>query len=98
MGKIASLYTSKIYLTNDNPRCENEVDIINNILEGINDKNKVNIIYNRKDAIQNAIQDIKKNIYDVLLIMGKGSEKYQEIYNKKIFFSDKDTVLKYINF
>jgi UDP-N-acetylmuramoyl-L-alanyl-D-glutamate--2,6-diaminopimelate ligase len=51
-------------------------------------------IYNREEAINYAINLLDEN--DVLLILGKGHERYQEIGNRKIYFSDKVIVNKYI--
>ena len=90
MGTIAYKGADKIYLTNDNPRYEDEMDIINDILKGMENNDKVTIITNRESAIKEAINDLKKD--DILLILGKGHEDYQIIKNKKIHLSDKEIV------
>ena len=56
-------------------------------------KKNYKIILKRKKAIKKCIQKLKKD--DILLLLGKGHEEYQVIKNKKIFFSDKEEVLKY---
>ncbi|MCQ2646935.1 UDP-N-acetylmuramoyl-L-alanyl-D-glutamate--2,6-diaminopimelate ligase, partial [Helicobacter pylori] len=75
MGAIASCYAHQIILTSDNPRSENEEDIIKDILKGINDSSKVIIEKDRKKAILNALENLKDD--EVLLILGKGDENIQ---------------------
>ena len=93
MGKIASDLSDFVIFTNDNPRNEKPDKIINDIIEDIS-KHNYQIIKNRKKAIKKGIQKLKEN--DILLVLGKGHEEYQIIKNKKRYFSDKKTVLKYI--
>lgn len=90
MGEIASRYADRIYLTNDNPRFESETKIIEDILEGIENKDKVIINKDRKEAINLAVSNLKKG--DILLILGKGHEDYQIIKDKKIHLSDREIV------
>ncbi|WP_407918722.1 glutamate ligase domain-containing protein, partial [Helicobacter pylori] len=93
MGAIASYYAHKIILTSDNPRSENEEDIIKDILKGINDSSKVVIEKDRKKAILNALENLKDD--EVLLILGKGDENIQIFKDKTIFFSDQEVVKDY---
>ncbi|WQS35747.1 UDP-N-acetylmuramoyl-L-alanyl-D-glutamate--2,6-diaminopimelate ligase [Helicobacter pylori] len=93
MGAIASCYAHKIILTSDNPRSENEEDIIKDILRGINDSSKVIIEKDRKKAILNALENLKDD--EVLLILGKGDESTQIFKDKTIFFSDQEVVKSY---
>ncbi len=90
MGKIADLFTDKIYLTDDNPRLEKSSKIRTDIKKGIK-KQKVLEISNRAKAIRKAIKHL--NTGEILLVAGKGHEKVQEIGLKKIFFSDKHIIL-----
>ena len=85
MGNIASIYSDKVIITNDNPRTENEDDIISDIVSGIKIDN-YEIVKNRKDAIIKGVSYLDKN--DILLILGKGHEDYQIIGNEKKHFSD----------
>jgi UDP-N-acetylmuramoyl-L-alanyl-D-glutamate--2,6-diaminopimelate ligase len=94
MGKVASKFADFIIITNDNPRCENPIDIANDIKKGINITHK--IILNRKEAIKEALK-IAKN-FDVVLILGKGDEKFIEFCNKKVPFNDKEIVLELLKF
>jgi len=93
MGKIAASYCDKIYLTDDNPRKENPKKIREDIKKGIL-KKKYEEISNRKLAIGLAIEQLKTG--QILLVSGKGHEKTQEFLNKKIYFSDKQEILKSI--
>lgn len=85
MGNIASIYSDKVIITNDNPRTENEDDIISDIVSEIKTDN-YEIVKNRKDAIIKGVSYLDKN--DILLILGKGHEDYQIIGNEKKHFSD----------
>ena len=89
MASIACQYSDTVLLTSDNPRDEDPLDILNDMENGINEDeaDKVLIIEDRKQAIKTAIKMAREN--DVVLIAGKGHEKYQEIKGKKIPFDDK---------
>ncbi|MGB7401945.1 MAG: cyanophycin synthetase, partial [Arcobacter sp.] len=94
MGKIAQNYAKHIIVTSDNPRFEDPDLIINDILEGINDKSKVEVEINRKLAIKKAIELFEEN--SVILVLGKGDEEYQIIYDQKLPFSDKEVIKSYL--
>ena len=93
MGRIAASYCDKIYLTDDNPRKENPKKIREEIKKGIF-KTNYEEIPNRKLAINLAIEQLETG--QILLVAGKGHEKTQEFSNKKIYFSDKQEILKSI--
>ena len=95
MGKIASKYSNRIYLTDDNPRNENPLKIRKDIKEGIK-KIKIKELPNRKKAIHEAI--MKLTTGELLLVAGKGHEKIQDYGRKKIFFSDREVILKSIKY
>lgn len=88
MGSIAESLSDQIVLTNDNPRTESPEQIVENILEGINDKSQVTIKYDRSDAITNTFLNASKN--DVILIAGKGHETTQQIGSTLSPFSDRE--------
>lgn len=96
MGKIASNYAKNIIVTSDNPRFEDPDAIIEDICKGITNKDNLYVEVNRKEAIRIAIEMGKKNPSSVVLILGKGDEPYQIIYDKKLPLVDKDEVLKHI--
>jgi UDP-N-acetylmuramoyl-L-alanyl-D-glutamate--2,6-diaminopimelate ligase len=93
MARIATELSTKAIFTSDNPRFEKPMDIINDMLQGLDNFN-YEIEENREEAIKKGIQMLKEN--DILLILGKGHETYQIIGDKKIDFDDKEKVLNII--
>lgn len=93
MGGIADELSDEIYVTSDNPRSENPLEIINEILSGIKRENP-NVIEDREAAIKSAICNSDENA--VILIAGKGHEDYQLINGVKHHFSDKEMAIKYL--
>jgi len=92
MGEVADKYAKYIILTNDNPRCENPQEILEEIAKGI--KNiPFEIIENRKEAIKKAI-NLQNDEY--VMILGKGDEKFMKFCDKEILFSDREIVLECI--
>ena len=89
MGKAAEIADS-IILTSDNPRDENPEMIIEAILSGVTQKEKVSIIVDRQDAIKEAVERCKNE--EVVIIAGRGHESYQEINGKFLPFKDADLV------
>jgi UDP-N-acetylmuramoyl-L-alanyl-D-glutamate--2,6-diaminopimelate ligase len=94
MGEAADNLADYIILTSDNPRCENPVNIINDIKKGIK-KTPFEIIIDRTEAIKRAVEF--SDNFDAVLILGKGDEKYMEFCDKKTLFSDKKEILKYLH-
>ncbi|MEL0232451.1 MAG: UDP-N-acetylmuramoyl-L-alanyl-D-glutamate--2,6-diaminopimelate ligase, partial [Hyphomicrobiales bacterium] len=76
-----------IYLTDDNPRSEDPSKIRNELMQT---SEKFIEISDRAEAIAHAIS--KLSINDNLLICGKGHERYIQYEDKRVFFSDHDTV------
>lgn len=93
MGELASKYCKKIFLTNDNPRFEDEKSILEDIASGIKNKDILDITPNRKEAIKKAYESMNKD-KDVLLILGKGDESFELLKGKKIIQKDKDIIKK----
>ncbi len=89
MGALASSLSDIVIVTTDNPRNENPDMIIDDILRG-NDNENVIRITDRKSAIEYALSIAKAN--DIVAILGKGAENYQEIKGIKIHFSDYEVV------
>lgn len=96
MGRVAQNYTQHIFLTSDNPRFEDPDKITNDILEGMENPDDIIVEQNRSKAIQNAIDLSKAIPNSVVLILGKGDEEYQIIYDQKVPLSDKNIVQKYL--
>ncbi len=89
IGKIASELSDYVYLTSDNPRSEDPIEIIKDIESGI-EKSNYEIIVNRFDAIKKSIKNRKAN--DIILIAGKGHEDYQILKDKVIHFDEKEII------
>jgi len=87
MGIVAQRYGKKIFITTDNPRSEDPEEIIKDILSGMVKKDNIFPIIDRKEAITKAIKEATED--DIILILGKGDEEYQEINGKKIPFDDR---------
>ncbi len=88
MGKTASELADVCYVTSDNPRSEDPMMIIDGILSGMadNGRKKAIVVPDRRQAIERAIQENKKE--DIIVIAGKGHEDYQIIGEKVIDFDD----------
>ena len=87
MGKVAATYSSKVFITTDNPRNEEPTTIIEEILAGINcESEKINVELDRRTAIEKAVFYAKDG--DIVLIAGKGHEKTQQIGHELLTFSD----------
>ncbi|MEC7865322.1 MAG: UDP-N-acetylmuramoyl-L-alanyl-D-glutamate--2,6-diaminopimelate ligase, partial [Pseudomonadota bacterium] len=97
MGQVAESLSDFLVITNDNPRAENDLDIIEEISRGIKNKTEVKIIPNRKEAILYCLNKIKTNDKNnILLIAGKGHEDYQEVLGKRVQFSDHQHVKDFL--
>lgn len=88
MAKISCQFSNKVILTSDNPRSENPETILDQMQAGLDsvDKKKTLRITNRKEAIRTACAMAKPG--DIILVAGKGHEKYQEINGVKHPFDD----------
>jgi UDP-N-acetylmuramoyl-L-alanyl-D-glutamate--2,6-diaminopimelate ligase len=91
MGGCAEQWADHLIITDDNPRFENALDIVNAILAGCKNSDKVTVLQNREQAIQHAISQAQAG--DCVVIAGKGHEDYQEINGKPLPFSDSACVL-----
>ena len=97
MGNIASILSTQVIFTSDNPRSENPQTIIDEIEQGVEPQNykKTLSILDREQAIKTAGKLADKG--DILLIAGKGHETYQEINGVRSNFDDykkAQTILK----
>jgi len=90
MGNIASRYAKKVVVTSDNPRSEDPEEIIKDIVSGIKSCESLHVEANRKEAIKYALGVREEN--EMLVILGKGDETYQEIKGKKVPFDDREIV------
>ena len=94
MGKIAASLSNKVIFTSDNPRFEDPKLIIDQMESGVEQKDvyKISRIIDRKEAIEFACQIAKDD--DVILVAGKGHEKYQIKGSVKFEFDDKKILTK----
>lgn len=90
MAKAAKKFAKTLIITSDNPRSEEPKDIINDILSGISQDESVIVEVERKKAIEKAL-NLRGND-ELVVILGKGDENYQEIKGVKYPFSDKEAV------
>ena len=89
MAEVACQYSDKVILTSDNPRNEDPLEILKQMEAGVNvvSRKKCITIADRKEAIKTAVSFSEKE--DIVLVAGKGHEKYQEIKGVKYDFDDK---------
>lgn len=89
MAEVACEYSDKVIFTSDNPRSEDALEILKDMEAGVSvvARKKYISIADRKEAIKTAISLAQKD--DIILIAGKGHEKYQEIKGVKYDFDDK---------
>jgi UDP-N-acetylmuramoyl-L-alanyl-D-glutamate--2,6-diaminopimelate ligase len=94
MAEAACEYSDKAIFTSDNPRSEDPLEIIKNMEEGLSTaaKRKYISIADRKEAIRTAVSLAKPD--DIILVAGKGHEKYQEIKGVKFPFDDKRILME----
>ncbi len=95
MGEIAAKKSDFTILTSDNPRYEDPLDIITEIEKGYRRFSvRYLIVPDRKKAIGYGLDILQKG--DILLVAGKGGERYQEIMGIKYPFEDHDTIINYL--
>jgi len=92
MAKIAEQLSDQVIVTNDNVRFENPQQIANDILTGLTKPDKILVELDRTKAIALTIQ--KACPQDIILLAGKGHEPYQIIGDKRLPYSDIETVKK----
>jgi UDP-N-acetylmuramoyl-L-alanyl-D-glutamate--2,6-diaminopimelate ligase len=92
MAKEAVQKSDYLIITSDNPRLEEPQDIINDMLAGLDakDRDRTTVFIDRKEAIRHACALAQAG--DVILIAGKGHENYQEIKGVKHHFDDKEVI------
>ena len=95
MGKIGVELADIAIITSDNPRTEEPMAIIQDILKGIDtEKNNYEVIENRPLAIHHAMDIAQEN--DIIVLAGKGHETYQEIHGVKYHLDEREVVSDYL--
>lgn len=97
MAQVACDWSDKVILTSDNPRSEEPEEIIRDMDAGVmpNNRKKVLTIVDRREAIRTACHLARPG--DIILVAGKGHEKYQEIKGVKYPFDDKAILSELLN-
>ena len=97
MAKVACDWSDKVILTSDNPRTEDPKSIIEEMEKGVSPTNqrKAISILDRREAIKTACHIAKAG--DIILLAGKGHEKYQEVNGVRQHFDDKEILIEQLN-
>lgn len=96
MGEAAGHLSDLCIVTSDNPRTEDPLSIINDILPGIKKvSSSYEVIADRKEAIRRALAIAQKD--DIVVIAGKGHENYQVLKDKTIHFDEREIVRDILN-
>ena len=97
MAQVGARLSDQLILTSDNPRTEDPAAILRDMEAGLDVEGlkKTLTIQDREQAIKTAVRLAGAN--DVILIAGKGHEKYQDINGVKHPFDDKQVLLKMMN-
>ena len=92
MGRIAAQFGDRVFVTSDNPRTEDPVQIVKDVevgvREGLHDDVTYEVIVDRREAIHKAIAEATTS--DVVIIAGKGHEDYQILKDETIHFDDRE--------
>jgi UDP-N-acetylmuramoyl-L-alanyl-D-glutamate--2,6-diaminopimelate ligase len=92
MAAIAEQYATHSFVTPDNPRNEKIPDINEEIVSGFK-KNNFDVFTDRENGLRAALDMTVKN--DIVIVLGKGREEYQEIGGKLISYSDINIINEY---
>jgi len=97
MAQVACDWSNKVILTSDNPRTEVPEQIIKDMEAGVmpQNKRKALSITDRKEAIRTACHLAKPG--DIIVVAGKGHEKYQDVGGVKLPFDDKEILIEFLN-
>ena len=94
MGAIGARLADIAVITSDNPRSEEPMAIIGDILKGIENRENCLVIENRVEAIHHAMDIAQKD--DIIVLAGKGHETYQEICGVKHHLDEREVVAAYL--
>lgn len=97
MANVGTYLSDVLILTSDNPRTESPEAILDDMEEGVTAEmeEKVLRIADRRQAIKTAVKMAKHG--DIIIVAGKGHEKYQDINGKKLPFDDKEILKSYLD-
>lgn len=92
MARIAELYSTHCFVTPDNPRTEDPDQISKEVVSGFS-KQEFTVYSDRGEGLKDALNRAKEN--DIVIVLGKGREEYQDILGKKEFYSDLEIIRNY---
>jgi len=95
MAQAAQKYADYLVVTNDNPRTERPMSIIEGVLAGLNEKCQVNVIVDRKQAVLETLA--KAQVNDLVLLAGKGHEDYIILGHDKIDYNERQVVKSFFD-
>jgi UDP-N-acetylmuramyl-tripeptide synthetase len=90
MGEIAARLADRVIVTTDDPHGEDPSSIINEVVQSLGSNPRIEKLIDRKEAIGAALKTVGKD--DIVLIAGRGHEKFQEFADKKVPFDDREVV------
>ncbi|MEA3287905.1 MAG: UDP-N-acetylmuramoyl-L-alanyl-D-glutamate--2,6-diaminopimelate ligase, partial [Candidatus Marinimicrobia bacterium] len=94
MGEIATRLSTQTIITDDNPRTETPMDIIDAITTGCQNRDNFEVIQDRSSAVKTALRIAEQG--DIIAILGKGHESYQEIMGHRNPYSDMNIVNQFM--
>ena len=95
MAAIAARLADRVVVTSDNPRTEDPDQIIADVVAGMPSGTDLSVERDRATAIAEAIAGA--SAADLVLIAGKGHEKYQEVHGQRHHFDDVEQVNHFLN-
>lgn len=95
MAQAAEKHADYLVITNDNPRSEAPMDIINDILAGLTQQAQYEVIVDREQAVLATLSKAKSD--DVVLLAGKGHEEYIIINEEKIDYNERQIVMNFFS-
>jgi UDP-N-acetylmuramyl tripeptide synthase len=95
MGRVATSMADFVIVTSDNSRSERPIDIISDIVAGIDYDGHYTVIEDRRDAIEYAIKNAHRG--DIILLAGKGHEVYEIDSSGRKPFSEKEIVREFVS-
>lgn len=94
VGEVVLNNASYAIFTEEDPRSEDPLKVCEEIVATSKDKDNYEIVVDRREAIQKAVDMAKEK--DMVLVLGKGNETYMKLKDETIYFNDEEEVIKAI--